>query len=264
MTPSASVPRHAAITAGAFLLLSCDAVPVAATIPVTEGSPPMLGPVDVMVVEQILDTVEVTSSTVLDEQPPVVIGLALSTPTELPLPAASSAEACWRYRHELDDPGGKLAEGIEVTVGTTDLNLSDSGGGVYMTIAAGTTANAASQPGASLSVNGEPTEVAVPYPLQVEDIGATWTGVTKDGTVPLSWTPPPEQRPLGFIQLVIEGSEDEVWCALTDDGAADIDLGSPQAEPTIVRFGRVELQVLEHTSLGALLVAVQQDLQLVE
>ncbi|NOY26746.1 MAG: hypothetical protein GXP62_12810 [Oligoflexia bacterium] len=232
-------------------------------VTITDGPPPNVGPIDLVIFEQILQTVDPTSGEVLDHQAPVLVGLTLAKSQKLPLTMSTDIEGCWPFDAFNSATDAWAEDVLHVQVGGTTIALQGSGDGIYLAAPMGTDARAAATVGAELSVEKVNTGVTVPQQLEVDDAVASWSGVTEDGHIRLTWTPAKATHEAAFIQVVFDAEgRSETGCVLADDGGADIDLGGPVTSPITLRMGRVEAAIIDHPDLGSVFVGAEQDLEL--
>ena len=255
---------------GLLLLGACTgkdtddtAVGLGPPVSVTDGLPPLTSPLDLVIFEQILQSVDPMTGEVADSQPPVFVGLSFAQAEALPLMMSSDIEGCWAFDMDRPATDEHLDPTLHMEVGATSIDLQDRGKGIYMATPFGTAAQAASAPGATLSLEGSSTGVTVPEALAIDELPAAWSGMAEDGHIRLSWRPAPTPHDLSFVQVVLDADgRNETWCVLADDGAADIDLGAPVPSPIILRLARVEAAVFDHPTLGAVMVTAEQDIEL--
>ena len=258
------------MTALLLLLAACTsksssdtATDLGSPIAVTDGPAPSVGPLDLVIFEQILQFVDPTSGEVLDHQDPIFVALALAKSQELPLTMSSDIEGCWSFDFGSPATDAWAGKEIQVQVGGTTIALPSRGDGSYLAAPMGTDARAAATVGAALSIEGVSTGVTVPQNLEVDDPATVWSGLGEDGHIRLTWTPARATHDAAFVQVVLDAEgRSETGCVLADDGAADIDLGGPVTSPIDLRMGRVEAAVFDHPDLGSVYVAAEQDIEL--
>lgn len=239
------------------LLLACTSPDPVVTV--AEYLPPELGPVNLVVFDQILADLSVANAAVSSTQEPILLGLSYEPAVGLALPLADAADGCWPVP-DMPAPGGVDLTGLVVGFDGLEVTLDPLDDGVYMTFTGGTQAEAASTAGNKLSIDGQATGVHVPPALVLHDGAGSWQGLVEDGVLVLDWDW--ERNPPGPAYLGVDLDTDEGWfqCVLDDDGRAEIDLGFVPGGAVSLLVGRHETAVVE-TVYGTTLVSAQQDLQ---
>lgn len=231
---------------------------------VSEGLPQLVGPVDVILSGHFVSSASTRTDELSTTQDPLLIALALQTATAYPALTADQAEACWEYDVELDSFGGDIGPILTVQVGATEVDLAAEGPGIYTASLSGTAASAASTPGAELVVDGQATGVVLPDPLQPRNLAETVARVGDDGVLSFQWDLGDAGAPDHFIQLIIQGGGVPfLLCALEDDGQADIDLGVVPDASLSMQLSRLDVGIVQSTTLGTVVATMTQDVEII-
>ena len=224
-------------------------------VPVHGGDPAGFPRVKTLLFGKATTTMDLSTGT-SEDAPPSLAVLSVQSSTWLPLLSADNADGCWR--RDAIELGGKLADlgdQLTVSVGGTDIFLPDSGR-VYEAILKGDDAVAATTAGAAVRLEGQDTTFVVPEAIVVDDLAGSAEALATDTLLHLRWTP--SELP-GFVEVqAIDHTDSGLWCALEDDGSADIDLGEVAQTAEHLSIGHVARGTFEHATLGNAFVDLER------
>jgi len=179
---------------------------------------------------------------------------AFKTPVWLPLPSSEVADACWR-RHSITLGGDQVDLGKQVVVSFGDDEITLPGPNDERRLKSDD-ALAAAVPGASASLEGQDTSLIVPDPMTAQDLAGSVADLAADSVLHLRWEP--SDLP-GFMEVqAVDHNYIGIWCALHDDGSADIDLRDVAQTAETVSISHISRGTFDHTVLGKTFVDVEQ------
>ncbi len=114
----------------------------------------------------------------------------------------------------------------------------------------GDLAIAAATPGTPLTLDSVETGLVVPEQLVLDDGAAAVTAAQDSGLLELRWAPPASATDSYVLFGAMAPDWSGVWCALEDDGAADVEVRDAMDELVEVSVWRVHETVLDHPSYG--------------
>ena len=185
-----------------------------------------------------------------------LLAVEFKAPAWVPFPSSEEADTCWR-RHSIALGGDQVDLGKQVMVsfGNTEITLP-AYGRLYEATLEGDDEVAATTAGAAVRLEGQDTTFVVPEAIVVDDLAGSAEALATDTLLHLRWTP--SELP-GFVEVqAIDHTDSGLWCALEDDGSADIDLGEVAQTAEHLSIGHVARGTFEHATLGNTFVDLER------
>ncbi|NOY26745.1 MAG: hypothetical protein GXP62_12805 [Oligoflexia bacterium] len=185
-----------------------------------------------------------------------LFAVEFKAPVWVPFPSSTDVDVCWKH-HAIELAGDQvdLGDQLEASIDGRDITLTAYGRNYTATLK-GDDALAAAVPGAAVSLDGQDTSFVVPGPMTTEDLAGSVADLAQDSVLHLRWTP--SDIP-SFVEVqAIYHYDSGIWCALEDDGSADIDLRDVAEKAETISVSHVSRGTFDHTALGKTFVDIEQ------
>lgn len=226
-------------------LLACASPP---GIPVLDGSLPRTGPIDLIAMVIVGRVVEEDGRG--EFEVPQLLALWPTDAPAFPWALPGHREACELMGSSPTFSGGRRPE---LGLGTNTPGLSWMQDGVWFSL----WNNKHAEIGDALRVDGLPTGLEVPPPVDPEDLAHSFDRLYDEGLLELHWRPRIDLEGNTAVVLELDTPSGFIICQLHDDGHAIVDVGIPDDDLFITIARRQSAYTA--TNYGRTLLDVRQD-----